>query len=560
VLLPLHQNNLLEPGGGDVNVDITGAEIAAQAGTVTATTDVNVTLTGAEISADPGTATVTADQIISVTGAAIAGEAGTPDAQAIERALSPLGLPVRDYGFKKATLASTVIGAQVNAEAGVVSAEGTEGGIRVEIGPLGLVNKPRQFSPKQTAQVNVSASISGAEIRGEFSEPDGSHTTIYADGKSGAAEAGLVTSSTAFLIGAAIAGEAGTVTAEPLSDVSITGAEISGDAGEVFGAPGISAPVSGAEISVDAGTVTPNVDVNVNVTGGQIQFLASEVGVDTPVDLSAIVTGAEISADAGTAASSNTNVVISGTILPSVQAKDIQDGGKTIIITLENDTWLAGGVLFDAVRQDILDGITTDASHGRWLQYGIGAQPVSAVVRTSDTVVTITLVAAPDYEIRGTETITVKVPNAALVSHPGDIGEPGDTGVLGSPTFSVSHIRAGRGKKRRYVVEVDNQLFEVATQKDAIALLTQVRELAQEVASEATGPVSAPTMRVVTATGKVSQSKAIQKAVRDTKRKIRLINQRANERIRRDNEIAELLHLKLEQEDEEDTILALLLS
>ncbi len=112
-------------------------------------------------------------------------------------------------------------------------------------------------------------------------------------------------------------------------------------------------------------------------------------------------------------------------------------------------------------------------------------------------------------------------------------------------------------KKKRYVVEIDNQLFEVASPQEAEKLLLQVRELAQEQAK--TEPVSQPTISVRTIGGAKTKSKVIQTAVRDTKKAIRLINERANERIRRDAEISRILHSKIDSEDEEAAILALLL-
>lgn len=113
---------------------------------------------------------------------------------------------------------------------------------------------------------------------------------------------------------------------------------------------------------------------------------------------------------------------ISGTIFGSTEL-DIQAGGKTIVITLTGDTWVAAGAPFDAIRQDILDGVSTTSG---LLMLN---QPVTAVVRDSDTVVTITLVADPAYDISTTDTGTVTVPGSATV-----IGSP----ILGAPTFDIS--------------------------------------------------------------------------------------------------------------------------
>lgn len=81
-------------------------------------------------------------------------------------------------------------------------------------------------------------------------------------------------------------------------------------------------------------------------------------------------------------------------------------GGQTIVITLTEDTWVAAGATFNAQRQNILDGITGATF--------ISAQDVTTVVRTSDTVVTITLTAVAGYSIDSDEVGAVIVPATAL--------------------------------------------------------------------------------------------------------------------------------------------------
>lgn len=123
---------------------------------------------------------------------------------------------------------------------------------------------------------------------------------------------------------------------------------------------------------------------------------------------------------------------LSGTILGATEAA-IVAGGKTIILTLTNDTWVAAGASFDAVRQDILDGLdSAQAEFGGWNAQVRDLEAVTAVDRTSDTVVTITLSAAPLYDISAPETITATVPQSALATAPGD--------VTASPTFTISPV------------------------------------------------------------------------------------------------------------------------
>ena len=97
---------------------------------------------------------------------------------------------------------------------------------------------------------------------------------------------------------------------------------------------------------------------------------------------------------------------------------------NTVVITLTNDTWVAAGGTFNAQRQAIIDGMDSAQSE----TYGWNNQvrdqlPVSACVRTSDTVCTITLTAADvaAYRITSNETITVTVPAAAMTNSAIDV-------------------------------------------------------------------------------------------------------------------------------------------
>lgn len=125
------------------------------------------------------------------------------------------------------------------------------------------------------------------------------------------------------------------------------------------------------------------------------------------------------------------SAAITGTAEPTSTEAQIISGGRTIIITLTGDTWVAAGAAFDAQRQNIIDDLTSAQSENfGWNGEVKDNLPVTAVVRTSDTVVTITLVAVPNYDITATETITVTVPATALVTSSSDI--------IATPTFTVT--------------------------------------------------------------------------------------------------------------------------
>jgi hypothetical protein len=121
---------------------------------------------------------------------------------------------------------------------------------------------------------------------------------------------------------------------------------------------------------------------------------------------------------------------VTGTATSSMNETDVVNGGKTIIITLTSDNWVAAGAVFNAIRQDIIDGLdSAQAEAGGWDAKVKAVMAETAVVRTSSTVVTVTLPATADYAITSNETITVTVPASALVTSP--------TPVVATPTIGI---------------------------------------------------------------------------------------------------------------------------
>jgi hypothetical protein len=127
------------------------------------------------------------------------------------------------------------------------------------------------------------------------------------------------------------------------------------------------------------------------------------------------------------------SVAVSGTITSSTTENDIVSGSKTIVITLTGDTWVPAGAEFDAQRQNIIDGLNSAQSEANgWNNEVRDKQSASGVVRTSDTLVTVTLDAQAAYDISANETITVTVPASALVTS--------TSPLVASPTFDVSYF------------------------------------------------------------------------------------------------------------------------
>lgn len=121
---------------------------------------------------------------------------------------------------------------------------------------------------------------------------------------------------------------------------------------------------------------------------------------------------------------------ITGTAATGLTEQDVVDGGETIVITLTADTWVADDGTFAAQRQSIINGLNSNQSFTTgWNAEVRDKEVVGAVVRTSDTVVTITLSAAAAFDISANETVTVTVPASAVV---------GGIAIVASPSFLVS--------------------------------------------------------------------------------------------------------------------------
>lgn len=154
------------------------------------------------------------------------------------------------------------------------------------------------------------------------------------------------------------------------------------------------------------------------------------------------------------------SAAITGTAAGGLLESDVVTGGKTIIITLTNDTWVSAGATFNAIRQDIIDGLDSAQSETTgWNNEVRDKEVVSSVVRTSDTVVTVTLSAAAAYDISATETITITIPATAV---------NGGSAIVATPTFDVS------------AVAVDETVIDPYSQEERIRRRARERQTGHE--------------------------------------------------------------------------------
>lgn len=192
-------------------------------------------------------------------------------------------------------------------------------------------------------------------------------------------------------------------------DNAITTAFIAGIVGDDSGGTGFN-----DEVTIAHGNVARTSDTRVTVT----LPASGSYDVDDDETVTVIVPGSALlkgnAAQSATFTISETSVALTGTaIAGGVLESEIVTGGETIIITLTGDEWVATVGDDNAITTALIASITGDDSGGN----GFDAEVSIAhgnIVRTSDTVVTITLPAAGSYAIAGDETVTVAVPAVAV--------------------------------------------------------------------------------------------------------------------------------------------------
>ena len=124
-------------------------------------------------------------------------------------------------------------------------------------------------------------------------------------------------------------------------------------------------------------------------------------------------------------------VVMTGTCIAAVLETEVVTGGETVILTLTNGAWNKNTAAFEAARQAMINGLDSAQSENAGWDVEVKAKEVvAAVVRTSGTVVTITLTASGSFVITANETITVTIPAALL---------EGQIEGLAAGTFTVTN-------------------------------------------------------------------------------------------------------------------------
>jgi len=152
---------------------------------------------------------------------------------------------------------------------------------------------------------------------------------------------------------------------------------------------------------------------------------------------------------------------LTGTALSNLTEQALVDGGRTIIITLANDTWVAAGSTFDAQRQNIIDGLVSAQSEANGWNAERSNISVTAVVRDSDTQVTITLPALANYDITANEVITATVPASALT---------GGSELVAGQTVTITATDAAPVGQPDLKVVAESETITVAAETETLTV------------------------------------------------------------------------------------------
>jgi uncharacterized repeat protein (TIGR02543 family) len=131
--------------------------------------------------------------------------------------------------------------------------------------------------------------------------------------------------------------------------------------------------------------------------------------------------------------------VTTGTIT-SADESDIVSGGKTIVLTLPGKTWVSTVGEDNAITDALISGIESAQSEANgWNAVVKANMDHNDIVRTSDTVVTITLSAESSYDITVDETITVTIPSSAIDGGGDAVIEEDAFSIAFTPHYSVTY-------------------------------------------------------------------------------------------------------------------------
>ena len=142
-------------------------------------------------------------------------------------------------------------------------------------------------------------------------------------------------------------------------------------------------------------------------------------------------------------------VTVGGDFSGGATEASIKAGAQDLTLTLTNDTWAATAGDDNAITSAIIQGLDSAQSEAAgWNATIRDVIDHTAVVRTSATVLTITIPQTAGYQITANETITVTVPASALVTSGSDVAASPFDITVGTAEFNVAGFILNNGTIR----------------------------------------------------------------------------------------------------------------
>ena len=129
------------------------------------------------------------------------------------------------------------------------------------------------------------------------------------------------------------------------------------------------------------------------------------------------------------------SAALTGTATASIDEDDIVTGGKTIILTLTDDTFVTGTSSEDGIAAGSDSDVAASGTNWDSLIKG-DLDNADVVLSGGNTVATITLPTYASYDTDEQETITWTIPAASLTTS----GDP----IVATPTFTIDAVVSGR--------------------------------------------------------------------------------------------------------------------
>lgn len=138
------------------------------------------------------------------------------------------------------------------------------------------------------------------------------------------------------------------------------------------------------------------------------------------------------------------SVKLSGTAIGSnISESDIKLGGKTLIITLTNASWV-DNITSDTdttIKEALFDGFKADVEPAQWALV-VDRLKAGSITKTSASVITITMPAVATYDLTASkQTITVTIPKEAVIGSSFDITASNSLVINSTPPVAAKVVK-----------------------------------------------------------------------------------------------------------------------